>query len=77
MGNQYGYTGLTPGLALIREAYRKGLRSGRGARNYNQNTFKAAYSRFVDRYGGVQELCDSWEEGWRDAQMYRDLTAAR
>jgi len=73
MGNQYGYTGLTPALALGREAYRKGLRSGREAKVYDKHKMFAALQRFKVRYGNHAQLVTAWLDGWHDAKIYRDV----
>ena len=74
MANQYGYTGLTPQLHLRREAYRKGLRSGRGSKAYTKQDMMAGLRRFTNRYGAAGDaLMKDWLEGWHDAAIYRDL----
>ena len=74
MANQYGYTGLTPQLHLRREAYRKGLRSGRQTKTYDAATMARNASRFMKHYGDVGRLLvKEWLEGWHDAEIYRDV----
>ena len=73
MGNQYGYTGLTPALALGREAFRKGRRSGMRAKVYDEQSKTKALARFKARYVLVGEVYASeWLYGWHDAAYWRD-----
>lgn len=74
MGNQYGFTGLTPALAIRREAYRKGKRSGWRAKVYDDASHDAARARFLAKYWFGEVLIDAWEEGWRDGGFYRNLS---
>ncbi len=65
------YTALTPELQLLRLVYRKGLKSGRDAKVYQDASREKAYERFQAKYGSITKLNDAWMEGWHDAAIYR------
>jgi hypothetical protein len=68
---------MIPWLDAVREAYQKGLKSGRQAKVYDDNSRHKALLRFkakyVDDWGIIGgHLIANWGEGWIDAEKRRE-----
>jgi hypothetical protein len=66
---------MTPGVAVLRECYRKGLSAGKRAKVYDERSRETALGRFVLRYPVLPNEAKSWWlDGWRDAPVYRKMS---